>query len=196
MFIEDLKDENVELKRKEMILRSIPDLIVVFDSSGCISFMSHSVTRFMDYSAEELEHTSFWDLLTEDSVRLIKSTFMDALAIKRPPEEDSTPLANGESMKVMLVHKENGSGGDAEDDLMVSLKGVVHFTGESPECVCSIRPESSGRGPSVGNKKLKPTIKESPPPSASIRVPQKKTATVPAGAASSHEISDVNSEKS
>ena len=85
MFIEDLKDENIELRRKEQILRSIPDLIVVFDSSGCISFVSHSVTRFLDYTVEDLENTSFWELITEDSVRLIKSAFMDALAVKRRP---------------------------------------------------------------------------------------------------------------
>jgi Basic region leucine zipper len=34
LYIEDLKEENDELRRKEQILRSIPDLIVVFDSVG------------------------------------------------------------------------------------------------------------------------------------------------------------------
>mmetsp|Transcript_41667 Transcript_41667/g.88767 ORF Transcript_41667/g.88767 Transcript_41667/m.88767 type:complete len:522 (-) Transcript_41667:284-1849(-) len=196
MFIEDLKDENLELRRKEQILRSIPDLIVVFDSSGCISFVSHSVTRFLDHSAEELEDTSFWDLLTEDSVRLIKSAFMDALAVKRPPEEDSTLLANGGSITVKLVHKNSGGDEEEEDCLMLSLKGVVHFTGESPECVCSIRPEDGGRGTSTENKTLKPAFRESTLAPASARVRLNRAVIVPAGAVVANQISDIDSEKS
>lgn len=143
MLISDLKDENLELRRKEQILQFLPDLIIVFDSSGLMPFVSSSVTRFLDYSPEELEGASFWDLLTVDSVQLIKSAFMDALAVKRSQEEDSTPLCDGGSMTVELVDKDcdhDGGGGR-----LVSLKGVVHFAGESPECVCSIRPEGRGR---------------------------------------------------
>jgi PAS domain S-box-containing protein len=191
LLIEDLKDENVELRRKEQILRSIPDLIVVFDSSGCITFISHSVTRFMNYTAEELEDTSFWDRLTEESVRLIKSAFMDALAVKRHCDEDSTPLANGESMTVTLIPKkendiEGNAGEDTEQGLLVSLKGVVHFGEEYPECVCSIRPE----GMPI-NKQMDSVIKESC---------SALTATVTSrnrrGRGHEHHISDIDSEKS
>eukprot|EP00986_Skeletonema_menzelii_P013152 scaffold7491_cov142-Skeletonema_menzelii.AAC.3 len=110
MFVEDLKDENMELRRKEMILRSIPDLIVVFDSSGSMSFVSQSASRFLNYTSSELENTSFWDRLTEDSVRLIKSAFMDALAVKRKPEDDTTPLADGEPISVRIIDKEDKKG--------------------------------------------------------------------------------------
>ena len=160
MAIENLKDENVELRRKEHILRSIPDLIVVFDSGGCISFVSRSFTHFLDYTVEELENTSFWDQLTEDSVRSIKSSFMDALAVKRAPDEDSTPLAAGESITIKMLPKDGaGSGGEGDDSISVSLKGVVHFEGESPECVCSIRPEDAVGSPPA-NKTMKPAAKE------------------------------------
>ena len=193
MFIEELKEENVELRRKELILRSIPDLIVVFDSSGCISFVSHSVTRFLDYKVEELENTSFWEHLTEESMRLIKSAFMDALAIKRNPYQDSTPLANGESMAVTLLHKNNGGGGgETQGGLKVTLKGVVHFSTDSPECVCSIRPDNS-----EANKKMKPAIKE---PSSSVAAAQKQQERVAVLAdgsvAPTHQVSDIDSEKS
>ena len=98
-------------------------------------FVSHSVTRFLDYAADELEDTSFWDRLTPGGVRLVKSAFMNALAKKRSEDEDSTPLWDGESRNVRLVDR-NGE----EAATAVSLKGVLHFAGESPECVCSIRP--------------------------------------------------------
>jgi len=138
MFIDDLTAENTDLRRKVQILQTIPDLIVVFDSSGCISFISQSVSTLLEITYQDLEGTSFWNCLAEDSVKIIKSAFMDALAEKRKLEDDSTPLCHGEPMLVKLVDKNAG------ETRAVSLKGVVHFTGVTPECVCSIRPIEAG----------------------------------------------------
>lgn len=129
-YIEDLKDENSDLKRMELILRSIPDLVVSFDSSGKIGFVSQSVCRFLSYSPEELEGHSFWERLCQDSVRLLKAAFMDALAA-RENESTSTPLGNG-VWELRLQDKK-------KEIVRVTLNGVVHFTGDAPECVCSIR---------------------------------------------------------
>ena len=130
-FIEELKDENDELRRKEQILKSIPDLIVVFDSSGKIWFVSHSVSRFLDYSPRELESSSFWDRLCDESVRLLKAAFMDALAARKN-DMDTAPLGNG-VWELRLVDKDG-------THKIVALNGVVHFTNDTPECVCTIRP--------------------------------------------------------
>ncbi|KAL7476042.1 hypothetical protein ACHAW6_001928 [Cyclotella cf. meneghiniana] len=138
MFIDDLTAENSDLRRKVQILQTIPDLIVVFDSSGCISFISQSVSTLLDMTNQDLEGTSFWNCLAEDSVKLIKSAFMDALAEKRKLDDDPTPLSHGESMLVKLVDK------NTRETRAVSLKGVVHCTGVAPECVCSIRPIEAG----------------------------------------------------
>lgn len=129
-YIEDLKDENTDLRRMELILRSIPDLVVSFDSSGKIGFVSQSVGKFLSMTPEELEGKSFWDRLCEDSVRLLKAAFMDALAA-RENESTTTPLGAGVwELRLQDKNKEN---------IMVTLNGVVHFTGDAPECVCSIR---------------------------------------------------------
>jgi PAS domain S-box-containing protein len=130
-FIEELKEENDELRRKEQILKSIPDLIVVFDPSGKLWFVSHSVSRFLDFSPRELEKSSFWDRLCDESVRLLKAAFMDALAA-RQTDMDTIPLGSG-VWELRLVDKDG-------THKIVTLNGVVHFTGESPECVCTIRP--------------------------------------------------------
>lgn len=130
-FIEELKDENDELRRKEQILRSIPDLVVVFDSSGKLSFVSQSVSLFLDIPAEKLEGTSFWDRMCNDSVRLLKAAFMDSLAARKPDSE-TAPLGSG-VWELRLVDKESKY-------LVVTLNGVVHFTGDAPECICCIRP--------------------------------------------------------
>lgn len=130
-FIEELKEENDELRRKEQILRSIPDLIVVFDSSGKLGFVSQSVSRFLDISSEDLEGTSFWDRLCEDSVRLLKAAFMDSLAARKA-DSDTAPLGSG-VWELRLINKDS-------NHIIVTLNGVVHFSGEAPECVCCIRP--------------------------------------------------------
>lgn len=133
-YIEELKEENDELRRKEQILRSIPDLIVVFDSSGRLWFVSESVTTFIDMSPKELEGSSFWDRLCEDSVRLLKAAFMDSLAARKSHEE-TAPLGSG-VWELRLVDKDGTY-------KVVTLSGVVHFTGDTPECVCCIRPRKS-----------------------------------------------------
>jgi len=132
LFIEELKDENDGLRRKEQILKSIPDLIVVFDSSGKLWFVSESVSRFLDFSAGELEGSSFWDRLCDDSVRLLKAAFMDSLAA-RQPDSDTAALGTG-FWELRLVDKDGVQ-------KLVTLNGVVHFAGDRPECVCSIRPK-------------------------------------------------------
>jgi PAS domain-containing protein len=131
-FIEELKEENDDLRRKEQILKSIPDLVVVFDSSGKLWFVSQSVSRFLDFSARELEGTSFWNRLCDDSVRLLKAAFMDSLAA-RNADSDTAPLGSG-FWELRLVDRDGSN-------KIVTLNGVVHFAGDRPECVCSIRPQ-------------------------------------------------------
>lgn len=131
LFIEELKEENDDLRRKEQILRSIPDLIVVFDSAGKLWFVSHSVCRFLDFSPSDLEGTSFWDRLCDESVRLLKAAFMDALAARKK-DKDTAPLGSG-VWELRLVDRDGSH-------KVVTLNGVVHFCGDAPECVCSIRP--------------------------------------------------------
>mmetsp|Transcript_20396 Transcript_20396/g.47917 ORF Transcript_20396/g.47917 Transcript_20396/m.47917 type:complete len:696 (+) Transcript_20396:202-2289(+) len=130
-FIEELKEENDDLRRKEQILRAIPDLVVVFDSSGRLGFVSESVGRFLDISSDKLEGTSFWDLICEDSVRMIKAAFMDSLAA-REANSDTAALGSG-VWKLRLKNKNSKY-------MCVTLNGVVHFKGDAPECVCCIRP--------------------------------------------------------
>jgi PAS domain S-box-containing protein len=129
--VEELQEENDDLRRKEQILKSIPDLIVVFDSAGKVCFVSESVSAFLKITVNELEGTSFWSRLCEDSVRLLKAAFMDSLAA-REPEADTVSLGSG-VWELRLVDKDGSH-------KIVTLNGVVHFAGDRPECVCSIRP--------------------------------------------------------
>ena len=94
-FVEELiKEQTDDLRRKEQILCSVPDLIVTFDSTGRLGFVSHSVSNFLDFKHLELEGTSFWNRLCDESVRLMKAAFMDALA-NRTPDMETAPLGDG-----------------------------------------------------------------------------------------------------
>jgi len=131
LFIEEIKEENDDLRRKEQILKAIPDLVVVFDSSGKLSFVSESVGRFLDVCPDQLEGSSFWEMICEDSVRLLKAAFMDSLAAR---EQDSdTALLGAGVWELRLKDKDSNF-------KLVTLNGVVHFKGEAPEVVCCIRP--------------------------------------------------------
>lgn len=142
-FIEELKEENDDLRRKEQILRSIPDLIVVFDSSGKLGFVSHSVSNFLEFTPEDLIGKSFWERLCEDSVRLLKAAFMDALAA-RSNDAETTPLGSG-VWELRLQDKDGNF-------VLVTLNGVVHFSGDAPECVCSIRPIQAAKKSKLESK--------------------------------------------
>ena len=137
-----LKNENNELRRSEQVLKVILDLVVAFDSSGCITLVSDSFARFFNCTKEELEGTSFWNLLTNTSAQLIKCMFTDAL--KSSTNEKSMPLGNGESLAInMHTAMYCNEDGVDNDYFLASLRGTVHHMGESPECVCSIRPEGT-----------------------------------------------------
>lgn len=144
-FIEELNRENDDLRRKEQILCSIPDLVLVFDSAGKLWFVSQSVSNLLDYSPTELEGTSLWERLCDESVRLLKSAFMDALAARKLGSE-TTPLGSG----VWELRMQDKDGRYK----WVALNGVVHFSGDAPECVCSIRARD---GPD--NNSLKPSLR-------------------------------------
>lgn len=93
--------------------------------------MSESVGRFLDVSPDKLEGTSFWDLICEESVRMLKAAFMDSLAA-REVDSDTATLGSG-VWELRLKDKNNKF-------MIVTLNGVVHFKGDAPECVCCIRP--------------------------------------------------------
>lgn len=122
---------NSRLRRQVQILESVPDLVVVFDSSGCISFVSRSVTDFLG-SADELEGTSFWNLVTEESQGLIQTAVADAINEEAGSEESYALLNNGSPLLIDLFT--NG-----QESQIASIKGTVFVHQGEPECVCSIR---------------------------------------------------------
>eukprot|EP00934_Nitzschia_sp_Nitz4_P005749 Nitzschia sp. Nitz4//scaffold181_size46380//15126//16682//NITZ4_007173-RA/size46380-augustus-gene-0.41-mRNA-1//1//CDS//3329539498//5739//frame0 len=129
-YIEELKEENDELRKLNQMLEVVPDLIISFDSSGILRFVSKSSKDFIGCESEELIGTSFWNRLCANSVKRLKSVFMDSLA-KRKDNVPSVPLGH----RVWEVRLKD------QDPISPSLalRGALHFPDGSPECVCTIR---------------------------------------------------------
>ena len=154
LFFEELQAENSKLRHTEALLQSVPDLIIVFDSSGCISFVSSSVSKFICNTCDKLEGTSFLDLLTEESRNMIQTAFIDAISLKRHAGQQATPLRCGKAIRINFLDDKTSNGNNNKEDedntsissisneigsLSFSLRGNVHFSGVEPECVSSIR---------------------------------------------------------
>eukprot|EP00934_Nitzschia_sp_Nitz4_P005186 Nitzschia sp. Nitz4//scaffold181_size46380//9977//11590//NITZ4_007171-RA/size46380-processed-gene-0.21-mRNA-1//1//CDS//3329539492//5176//frame0 len=153
-YIEVLKEENDELRKLILMLDVVPDLIVSFDSSGILQYVSKSSTEFLGVAPENLVGTSFWGLLDDSSTRRIKSIFMDSLA-RREENDSSVPLADPAtacstwSLKLKQHNKEEQ--GQQEGGFLgglLSLRGTLYFSeqyGGAPRCVCTIRHRTTYR---------------------------------------------------
>jgi hypothetical protein len=120
--------------------------------------VSDSIVRFLDGITNvdvQLVGSCFWKYLCDDSTRRLKAAFMDSLAARHEEDgggsssnssstgngtsADTVPLGTG-VWEVQLVDPVDGS------LKPVSLHGVVHFAGDRPECVCTIRHRHDGSG--------------------------------------------------
>jgi hypothetical protein len=100
----------------------------------------------------------------------------------------------------LIQKRDNDEGTTRENEdrhLLVSLKGVVHYGGEYPECVCSIRPEA------LAAFKMNPVTEDTSQPTSATTVTSRKRQDQVSGGLSftgvappSHQVSDIDSEKS
>eukprot|EP00934_Nitzschia_sp_Nitz4_P006027 Nitzschia sp. Nitz4//scaffold181_size46380//17542//19275//NITZ4_007174-RA/size46380-snap-gene-0.6-mRNA-1//1//CDS//3329539501//6017//frame0 len=143
-YVEELKGQNDELRKLRQIMAVVPDVILAFDSSGIIRFITQSSQELFGAAPEQFMKSSIWDVLCTKSVRRLKAAFMDSLAT-REPDQTSVPLGN-RVWEIRLKDQDPGTPS-------LSLHGAVHFSSGSPECVCLVRRMTG------------------PPPSASTTVP-------------------------
>lgn len=112
--------------------KKLPDLIVRFDSSGRLVFVSPSVSYFLHFKSSELNGTSFWKILCENSTRRLMGSFLATLA-NRSTSMTTSPLEGDDLLELKLKDRDGSY-------RTVTLCGVVHFIPErQPECICSIR---------------------------------------------------------
>jgi len=158
MMVEELRAEIRELRRKEMILKSVPDGVVAFDSSGTVLYANAFASGLLGRDPEgEGESCALWDVVCPASAIGIKSAFMDALAKK---DKGHTISGDGGGAPSKQAGKTESDGdGDSDDPVYtlvplsdeplrvkfasgeeMLLRGTVHFSDSAPHCVCMICP--------------------------------------------------------
>lgn len=134
--LSQLISENSALRGQVQILKSVPDLIVVFDASAHVHFVSQSVVDFLGLeSSADIEGTPFWELVTEDSKSVIRRAFTDAVTKAEEADDSCACLNDGIPLSINFLKSKNG----CKDSHLVSFKGTVHLNNGEPECVCSMR---------------------------------------------------------
>mmetsp|Transcript_19357 Transcript_19357/g.45327 ORF Transcript_19357/g.45327 Transcript_19357/m.45327 type:complete len:513 (+) Transcript_19357:94-1632(+) len=171
MMVEELRTEIRELRSKEMILKSIPDGVVSFDSSGTVLYANAFASGLLGRDPEGGESCALWDVVCPASAIGIKSAFMDALA-KKDRGHHISGEGGGAPSKQESHSGKTESDGDSDDPVYtlvplsdeplrvkfasgeeMFLKGTVHFSDSAPHCVCMICPiEERSRRTFVGGR--------------------------------------------
>eukprot|EP00934_Nitzschia_sp_Nitz4_P006311 Nitzschia sp. Nitz4//scaffold181_size46380//20200//21799//NITZ4_007175-RA/size46380-augustus-gene-0.43-mRNA-1//1//CDS//3329539504//6301//frame0 len=130
-YVESLERQNTELRKLRQIVAVVPDVILSFDSSGVIRFVTKSAKDILGVPSAQLQGTSFWELLCTKDVQRLKAAFMDSLENRGDPDVESVSLGGG----VWYIHmKDQDPKGPG-----LSLHGSIRFNGTVPECVCLVR---------------------------------------------------------
>jgi len=119
--VQQMTELNARLKRQALILALLPDLVVVIDDNGIISFCSEQVERVLNYRPEALVGSKLTDLLVPSSrgrlMKLVKSLVNPGTETKVAEEATGS---EGDGMVAKLSSKSNERHGQAAKDIAPS----------------------------------------------------------------------------
>jgi len=94
--IDQLMNENAQLRRLELILSYLPDPIIVVSPTGVITFCNTQVERVFKHKVNDLVGANIEDVMIPKSRGVIKKLIRDMLAAE---QELSDPSENGDDAK-------------------------------------------------------------------------------------------------
>mmetsp|Transcript_20762 Transcript_20762/g.33966 ORF Transcript_20762/g.33966 Transcript_20762/m.33966 type:complete len:817 (+) Transcript_20762:170-2620(+) len=94
--IDQLMNENAQLRRLELILSYLPDPIIVVSPAGAITFCNTQVERVFKHKVSDLVGVNIEDLMIPKSRGVMKKLIRDMLAAE---QELSDPSLNGDDAK-------------------------------------------------------------------------------------------------
>ncbi|KAK1746162.1 hypothetical protein QTG54_002769 [Skeletonema marinoi] len=94
--IDQLMNENAQLRRMELILSYLPDPVIVISPQGVITFCSMQLERVFKHKVNDLVGANIEDLMIPKSRGVIKKLIRDMLAAE---QELSDPSENGDDAK-------------------------------------------------------------------------------------------------
>ncbi len=158
-YIEELKEENDQLRRQVDILQNSPDVILVFDvESDEVNFVSVTVTKLLGFSPQDLEGSAVWDLISKESVTELKDCMKQAqdIFVKKNPiknkvkdkgsdekEMDFTTqneIAVSVDSPCTLRLNQRSKGSEAVEVSAMVVCSFSSTTHAAKQCILSIRP--------------------------------------------------------
>ena len=106
--IDQLMNENAQLRRLELILSYLPDPVIVISSSGVITFCSMQLERVFKHKVCDLVGANIEELMIPKSRGVVKKLIRYLLAAE---QELSDPSENGEEDGKKRAGRSGGSGG-------------------------------------------------------------------------------------
>jgi PAS fold len=126
--MEEMAEINIRLRRQALILSLLPDLVIVIDPEGVISFCSAQVQNILRHSADDLVGARLTDLLVPASkaklellVKRLVGSSPDIVpaSLQAPPDEQmatsnaqKAAITNGASKKGAKKNKNADANGD------------------------------------------------------------------------------------
>ncbi|GMI17888.1 hypothetical protein TrLO_g1381 [Triparma laevis f. longispina] len=170
--IENLKEENLDLKKRVHILRHVPNLVIVFNVDPLtIDFASDAASEMLGKAANEMEGDCIWDYMDRKSKDILTEAISKSVAGFASKETKTTTKCTKPTINVMsspnVTHEIEGY--ELEDDeepyfsiplqstydlsllmangqfVKVSVQGACSFSGKTcSQCVLSIMPCMAG----------------------------------------------------
>jgi len=114
--IDQLMNENAQLRRLELILSYLPDPVIVISPQGAITFCNTQVERVFRHKLDELVGVNIEDLMIPKSRGVIKKLIRDMLAAEQELSETSDSNAAIAKKKMKSTTGEGGEGSGSSGD--------------------------------------------------------------------------------
>ncbi|KAL7493858.1 hypothetical protein ACHAWT_002693 [Skeletonema menzelii] len=114
--IDQLMNENAQLRRLELILSYLPDPIIVVSPAGAITFCNTQVERVFKHKVSDLVGVNIEDLMIPKSRGVMKKLIRDMLAAEQ--ELSDTSDSNAIAKKQMKSKSGEGSGSSGDRNII------------------------------------------------------------------------------
>jgi len=126
-FVQELTQQNEQLKRHSMILSMLPDVVFVIGAEGDITFCSDRTVRVLRYGMEELVGRNMADMLapaSKDKLNtLIKQLLLSETSTTAQPQQQAAPRGVDSSLSPVVSQS---SGGGVEKPKKDAVPAIEH----------------------------------------------------------------------
>jgi hypothetical protein len=150
--IQEMTELNVRLKRQALILSLLPDLVIVIDVNGIITFCSEQVDRVLMYKSESLVGSNISDIIVPSSRKRFDNLVKGLIAAGPVPvsvaSQQKVPDVEALDAKPAAAAKSDASNQDASGE---DSSAVVSSDPSFPLAVVNVEPVAKPTGSDESN---------------------------------------------